>query len=61
MYKTMPSETFFSDGIGTEAQTTRARVPHTLYAWDLAFMQATAYYIYLRNIVTISSYIYKVN
>ena len=38
----MPSEKKVSDGIGAEARTTRACVPHTPYAWVLDFMQATA-------------------
>ena len=37
----MPSEKKVSDGIRTEARTTRACVPHTPYKWDLGFMQAT--------------------
>ncbi|MDO5069947.1 MAG: hypothetical protein Q4D78_07085 [Neisseria zoodegmatis] len=41
MHKTKPSEKKVSDGIGAENQTTRACVPHTLYTWDLDFMQAT--------------------
>ena len=40
----MPSEKKVSDGIGAEARTTRACVPHTPYAWVLDFMQATACY-----------------
>ncbi|MFS6938928.1 hypothetical protein [Neisseria animaloris] len=42
MFKTMPSEKKVSDGMGTEARTTRACVPHTPYAWGLDFIQATA-------------------
>ena len=45
MHKAMPSEKKVSDGIGAEARTTRACVPHTPYAWVLDFMQATACYI----------------
>ena len=45
MHKAMPSEKKVSDGIGVEARTTRACVPHTPYAWVLDFMQATACYI----------------
>ena len=44
MHKAMPSEKKVSDGIGVEARTTRACVPHTPYAWVLDFMQATACY-----------------
>ena len=40
----MPSEKKVSDGIGAEARTTRACIPHTPYAWVLDFMQATACY-----------------
>lgn len=45
----MPSEKKVSDGIGAEARTTRACVPHTPYAWGLAFMQATAHlFVFVR-------------
>ena len=44
MHKAMPSEKKVSDGIGAEARTTRACIPHTPYAWVLDFMQATACY-----------------
>ena len=44
MFKTMPSEKKVSNGLGTEARTTRACVTHTPYAWSLDFMRATACY-----------------
>ncbi|WP_267894463.1 hypothetical protein [Neisseria weaveri] len=37
MFKTMPSEKKVSDGMGTEARTTRACVPHTPYSWGFKF------------------------
>ncbi|WP_172392962.1 hypothetical protein [Neisseria dumasiana] len=50
MHKTMPSEKKVSDGMGTEAQITRACVPHTPYAWDLGFMLATACCLLVMNL-----------